>query len=163
MVRRAVLGERLQDLPGGVHRVGWQAQGAGEDIGAATGQARARAVAGRLARPAGPPAAMAGRSRYRRWLASGAEDAVDGFVNRAVAAQREHQAIAVRPGSGRQFGGMPPVACLHDLKFDSGRKGRRDDIPAKPGRGGGMWVHDQERAHALRLTARPRLSISRVR
>ena len=84
-----------------------------------------------------------------------AQDAVDGLVDRAVAAQREHEPEAVVSGGGRQAGRVAPVACLHDLKFDGGRERTDDNIPPERGRGGGVWVHDQERAHALRL-ARPR-------
>ena len=110
-----------------------------------------------LALPPGS-AARAGRSAAGDVVLVGAaaEHAVDGLVDSAVAAEGQHQPEPCSPGARGQPGGVAPVACLHDLELDGGGQGADDDIPAEPGRGGGMWVHDQKRAHALRLASMPR-------
>src|SRR4029077_3439521 len=64
----------------------------------------------------------------------------------------EHQLMTVGRGHLGQAGRVAPVACLHDLQVHLGGQGVRDNIPAQLGCGGGMWIDDEERAHALRVT-----------
>ena len=76
-----------------------------------------------------------------------AHQAVDRLVHRAVPAERDHQVVALLYRARRERDRVAPVACFHDLQVDLGRQRPHDHVPPQRGRGGGMGVNDQQRAH----------------
>ena len=96
---------------------------------------------GRQLQGAGEHVRVAARQGSQRWQVRGVAAGL-GIIRAAG-------------GSGRgEPGGFSPVTCLHDLKVDRRGEGPDDDIAPLPGCGGGVWVHDQKRAHGPRLARR---------
>ena len=116
-------------LAGGDEGVGVDAEGTGEDVGAAAGD---DAELGSF---------LGGEG------GGGAEHAVDGFIDGAVAAVDEDGVVAFFDGAGAEFAGVSAVCGVFHIDGEPRFEGVDERIaPCRCG-GGGEGVDDQHDAH----------------
>ena len=127
----AVRAEQADQLVGGLDGVRTDAQCSGEDIGRAAGHHR---NGGQVARR------RAVRPRC-------AQQSVDHFVHRAVAAVHDDHVGAVAAGGLGDLDGVAAMVGVGDDEFHPALQGVGQQVAAGRGRRRGVRVHDQHGAH----------------